>query len=238
MVVLITGSSSGIGETVARRLAEEGHQVVLMARRADLLEAVAGEINTNGNTQALSAPGDVGVWDDCARVVEDAKTEFGGIDAVINAAGSWVQEPLIEAGPEDIQRFVQTDVTVALLVTRATLPSLIESKDGRLIHINGLQGFIRQRPPVLYAAVESAVRGLCESLRWEAAPYGVHLGLITLGAVANTEPPTPRRNALIKEGRRKFLSRSEVADAVLFMLTRPHGVNIDEIVLTPLGTSL
>ena len=116
----------------------------------------------------------------------------------------------------------------------AAMPALMQG-GGRLIHINGLQGLIRTRPPVLYATVESAVRGLCESLRWEAAPHGLHVSLITLGSVANGEEPTPKAAILHTEGRRDRLSRDEVADAVLFMLYRPAGVNVDELVLTPLG---
>jgi NADP-dependent 3-hydroxy acid dehydrogenase YdfG len=87
----------------------------------------------------------------------------------------------------------------------------------------------------LYAAVESAVRGLCESLRWEVASCGIHVGLITLGSVANEEPAAPEPSVLLREGMRDRLSRTEVAEAVLFMLSRPPGVNVDEIILTPLG---
>ena len=116
---------------------------------------------------------------------------------------------------------------------RLLLPELMKG-GGRLVHINGLQGLIRVRPPVLYATVEAAVRGLCESLRWEAAPHGVHVGFITLGSVANTEMPTPDLSVLHTDRNRDRLSRDEVADAVLFMLSRPEGVNVDEMVLTPL----
>jgi ribitol 2-dehydrogenase len=86
--------------------------------------------------------------------------------------------------------------------------------------------------------VEAAVRGLCESLRWEAATYGVHVGLITLGGVANTEPDDPPPDVLHDGERGHLLSRNDVAEAVLFMLSRPKGVNVDEMVLTPLEQKL
>ena len=107
---------------------------------------------------------------------------------------------------------------------------MLMQSGGRILHINGLQGLIRARPPVLYAAVESAVRGLCESLRWEVAVQGVHVGLITLGSVASPDPVP-----LHEDGRRCRLSRDEVADAACFVLAQPRGVNVDELVLTPLG---
>ena len=235
MNVLVTGSSSGIGETIARTLVEAGHQVVLMARCADRIVSLAKELNGEGAVCAQAVPGDVSIWADCARAVDSGLQSFGQLDALVNSAGTWVDAPFIEVEPDEIQDFIQTDVTGAAQISRAILPALQKGAGGRIIHINGLQGFIRQRPPVLYAAVESAVRGLCESLRWEAASYGVHVGLITLGSVANTEPATPEPSVLHQEGKRYRLSRSEVTSAVLFMLLQPTGVNVDEIILTPLG---
>lgn len=224
MNALITGASSGIGETIARRLAATGHRVALMARRTEQVQAIAAELDG-----AVAVPGDVGIAVDCEAAVRGAVEAFGRLDALVNAAGTWVEEPLAEVSYEDLRTFVDTDVSGALQITRAALPLLLQS-GGRILHINGLQGLIRARPPVLYAAVESAVRGLCESLRWEAAAQGVHVGLITLGAVASPDPLP-----LHEGGRRCRLSRAEVADAACFVLAQPRGVNVDELVLTPLG---
>jgi len=221
---LITGASSGIGETIARRLAAAGHRVALMARRAERVQALAVELDG-----AVAVPGDVGIVADCEVAVRESVEAFGSLDALVNAAGTWVEEPLAEVSYEDLRAFVDTDVNGALQITRAALPALMQSS-GRMLHINGLQGLIRARPPVLYAAVESAVRGLCESLRWEVAEQGVHVGLITLGSVASPDPVP-----LDEGGRRCRLSRDEVADAVCFVLVQPRGVNVDELVLTPLG---
>lgn len=239
MTYLITGASSGIGETIARTLVGEGHAAVLLARRADRLKSLADALNT-GQTdiKAVAVSGDVSCWEDCCRAVEVGTEQFGKLDGLVNAAGDWVEAPLAEADVKAIERFIQTDVAGATLITRAVLPVMKSQTSGRIVHINGLQAFIRQRPPVLYAAVESAVRGLCESLRWEAAEYGVHVGCITLGAVANTEADNPAPDVLTTENRRDRLSRSEVARAVLFMLSQPEGVNVDELILTPLGQSL
>jgi NADP-dependent 3-hydroxy acid dehydrogenase YdfG len=181
----------------------------------------------------------VGEAEACRRAVDLAVETWGYLDGLVNAAGAWVDDPLIEADAAAIDRFVRTDVNGALQVTRAALPALRDAEDGgRLVHINGLQGLIRIRPPVLYAAVESAVRGLCESLRWEAAAYGVHVTLITLGSVANEEPAAVDAGRLMEDGLRRSLSRGEVADAVLFCLSRPAGVNVDELALTPLHQQL
>ena len=238
MNILITGSSSGIGQTLARRAVAAGHRVVLMARRAPQLQALAEELNGQQPGHAVVAPGDVGKRADCERAVAAGLEAFGELEALVNAAGTWVEAPFAEVSYEEIERFVHTDITGALQISRAILPHLQQRGGGRLLHLNGLQGLIRQRPPVLYAAVESAVRGLCESLRWEAAGQGVHVGLLTLGAVANVELDNPELAVLEQQGKRQRLSRGEVAEAVLFMLSRPGGVNVDELVLTPLGQQL
>ena len=235
MNVLVTGSSSGIGETIAETLVHAGYRVVLMARRAEKLTALADKLNEKRPGHAQAAPGDVGVWADCGSAVDVGLKAFGQLDALVNSAGTWAEAPFVEVQPDALQNFIQTDVTGAAQISRAILPKLQKSGSGRILHINGLQGAIRQRPPVLYATVEAAVLGLCESLRWEAAPLGVHVSLITLGSVANAEPAAPEPSVLLRAGKRYRLSRQEVADAVLFMLSQPAGVNVDEMILTPLG---
>ncbi|MEE2658401.1 MAG: SDR family NAD(P)-dependent oxidoreductase [Candidatus Latescibacterota bacterium] len=241
MNVLVTGASRGIGHTIAEVLLEEGHQLVLMARSGQDLSAIAERWNRY-DLRAVAAPGDVADPVACARAVAASVESFGALHTVVNVAGAWVETPLIAASAEAIEQFVRTDVDGALQVTRAALPALkMAASNGeaaRILHLNGLQGLIRTRPPVLYTVVESATRGLCESLRWEARDYGVHVGLITLGRVMNELDPDAFQEEMSSDGQREGLSRREVADAVLFAVTRPRGVNVDEIVLTPLGQAL
>ena len=233
-VALVTGGSAGSGEAVALRFASEGARVGVVASAAiGKAERVVNKIAAAGGV-ARPFVADVARVAQIEALVEAVIHSFGRIDILVNAAGIWVEEPLHEASYEQIRAFVDTDVSGALQITRAALPDLMKD-GGRIVHINGLQGLIRVRPPVLYATVESAVRGLCESLRWEVAPHGVHVGFITLGSVANEEAPSPDPAPLHEDGKRYRLSRDEVADAVLFMLSRPVGVNVDELVLTPLG---
>lgn len=231
MNALVTGASSGIGEHIAESLTASGHSVVLQARREDRLRALADRCEG----RAVVAAGDVGSWEDCISAVEAGLSAFGHLDALVNAAGHWVDGSFADIEPNQLDRFVQTDVNGALQMTRAVLPHLKQREGARIVHVNGLQGYIRQRPPVIYSAVESAVRGLCESLRWEASKDGVHVTLLTLGLVANAEEPNPSHDKLWVDARRDRVSRKEVADVVLFILDQPTGVNVDELVLTPLG---
>jgi NADP-dependent 3-hydroxy acid dehydrogenase YdfG len=237
MNVLVTGSSSGIGETIAQALVEGGHKVVLMARREDKIRSHAQALNRQRTGHALPSPGDVGKTEDCEKAVEAGLEAFGHLDALLNAAGAWVDKRFAEITYNEIENFISTDVLGAVKISRAIFPALKQNGGGRILHINGLQGFLRQHSPVLYTTVETAVRGLCESLRWEAVKHGIHVSLITLGSVASDEPPNPDPKAVFQSGVRYRLSRMEVADTVLFVLNQPPGVNIDELILTPLGQS-
>ncbi|KPJ84351.1 MAG: hypothetical protein AMS17_16375 [Spirochaetes bacterium DG_61] len=235
MNILVAGSSSGIGASVAQRLVAEGHNVVLMARRKDKLESIAEALNSQMPGHACIAVGDVGKSEDCEKAVSIGLESYKTLDALVNAAGAWVDKRFSDATYSEIQHFIHTDVLGATTVSRAIMPALIKRGGGRILHINGLQGFIRQHSPVLYTTVESAMRGFCESLRWESVQSGIHISLITLGSVANTEPFQPDPSLLHERGVRYRLSRKEVTDAILFILSQPLGVNVDEIILTPLG---
>ena len=107
MNVLLTGSSSGIGETIARMLIQAGHQVALMARRADRLVSLAKELNGEGAACVQPVPGDVSVWADRTRVVDSGLQVFGQLDTLVNSVGTWVDAPFIEVEPDEIQHFIR-----------------------------------------------------------------------------------------------------------------------------------
>ena len=104
MRILITGASSGIGETVARRLSADGHRVALMARRQELVRTIAADLEG-----AIAVPGDVAIVEDCEAAVRETVAAFGGLDILVNGAGTWVEAPLHEATYDQIRAFVDTD---------------------------------------------------------------------------------------------------------------------------------
>jgi short-subunit dehydrogenase len=180
-VALITGASSGIGAALARELARQGAHVVLLARRADRLAALAREIEASGR-RALVVTADVTVDGDVERAVASAQTAFGRLDVVIANAGFGVVGPVARLTLDDYRRQFETNVFGVLRTVQATLGALQGSR-GRLAIVGSVSGYIATPGSSPYSMSKFAVRALAEALGHELAPTGVSVTLITPGFV-------------------------------------------------------
>jgi len=140
-VIIITGASSGIGEASARRLAERGARLVLTARRADRLEALARSIDPDGQ-RVLAVAGDVTVDADRRRVVDATLARFGRIDALVNNAGYGVRGPLELVPVELIRKNFETNVFSLIALTQLVAPHLRAQGHGRIVNIGSVAGKI------------------------------------------------------------------------------------------------
>jgi short-subunit dehydrogenase len=175
--VIITGASSGIGEALALRLAEEGAWLGLAARRADRLEAVADACRACG-ARALAIPTDVADEQACRALVERTQREYGRLDMLINNAGLSVVSRLADLHDLDLfRRVMNVNFYGALYCTFHALPHLIETK-GRLVNISSLGGRLAIPYNSSYVASKFALGGLSDSLRLELAGSGVSVTLI------------------------------------------------------------
>jgi len=219
-VFLITGASSGIGEATARRAVEAGYSVVLGARSIDRLEALAEELG--GEEKAVALRCDVTEWADQEALVEVALDRFGRLDVALANAGFGAKRGFLEETPEFWKSMVLTNVYGAALTIRATLPSLKESK-GHLLLTGSVAGR-RALPGSLYSATKWAVTAMGEAARLELNGTGVRVTLIEPGSVDTPffdEPPVGA------------LEPDDVARAILYAVSQPPRVDVNELLVRP-----
>jgi short-subunit dehydrogenase len=180
-VALITGASSGIGAALAREFSRQGADVALLARRRDLLTALAGEIEARGR-RALVIAGDVTVDGDLERAVAEAQAALGRLDVVVANAGFGVVGPVEHLALDDYRRQFETNVFGVLRTVQASIGPLRAAR-GRLAIIGSVAGHIATPGSSPYAMSKFAVRALAESLGHELVRSGVSVTLVTPGFV-------------------------------------------------------
>ncbi|HEY7003933.1 MAG TPA: SDR family oxidoreductase [Gaiellaceae bacterium] len=219
-VFLITGASTGIGEATARRAVEAGYRVVLAARRIDRLEMLADELG--GGEKAVAVRCDVTEWADQEAMVETALGRFGRLDVAFANAGFGAKRGFLEETPDFWKSMVLTNVYGAALTIRATLPALQESR-GHLLLTGSVAGR-RALPGSLYSATKWAVTAMGEAARLELNGTGVRVALIEPGSVDTPFFDSPPAGALEPD---------DIARAVLYVVSQPPHVDVNEILIRP-----
>jgi short-subunit dehydrogenase len=176
-VVLVTGASSGIGAATALLAAEAGMRVVLVARRAERLEAVVEQIASQGG-QALAVPADVGELDQVQAAVEQARERFGGIDAVVAAAGYGFSVAATSVDADAHRRLFQTNYFGSIHVAAAVEPMMRQRGSGHLIFISSIAGKTALPYYGPYAATKAAQSALARSMRLELGPAGIDVSVV------------------------------------------------------------
>jgi NADP-dependent 3-hydroxy acid dehydrogenase YdfG len=183
-VVLITGASSGFGMDAARLFAREGCKVVLAARRIDRLQALAESIQAQGG-EALAVPVDVTNRAEIESMVRATLDVFGHIDILFNNAGFGRLNWLEELDPErDIETQVQVNLLGTIQTTRAVLPHMITRREGHIINMSSMAGFVAAPMYTIYAATKFGVRAFTDALRREVSPFGIRVSGIYPGPAA------------------------------------------------------
>lgn len=221
-VFLITGGSTGIGAATARHAARAGYRVVLAARSQERLDALATELG--GPERALAVVTDVTEWEQQQALFAQAADAFGQIDVVFANAGFGAPRGFLEGEPEQWREMVLTNVYGAALTVRAAIPHLKASR-GHVLLTGSVAGR-KAMPGSLYSATKWAVTAMSEAVRQDLNETGVRVTLISPGAV---ETPFWDRGAPLPNP----LTDDDVADAVLYAVTRPPHVDVNEILLRP-----
>jgi NADP-dependent 3-hydroxy acid dehydrogenase YdfG len=219
-VFLITGASSGIGAATARQASAAGYRLVLAARSTDRLRDLADELG--GEERAIAAPCDVTDWDQQQAMVSQALERFGRLDVAFANAGFGAARGFLEESPEQWRSMVLTNVYGAALTIRATLGALKDAR-GHLLLTGSVAGR-RALPGSLYSATKWAVTAMGEAARQELHGSGVRVTLIEPGVV-----DTP----FFSNRPSDALQPDDVARAVMFAVSQPEHVDVNEILVRP-----
>src|SRR5215213_7451846 len=224
-VLVITGASTGIGAATARRAVEFGHRVVLAARSEDRLQALAEELG--GDEKAIAVRCDVTSWDDQQALVETTLDRFGRMDSYFANAGFGAARGFLEESVEHWKSMIDTNVLGCALSIRASLGHFKEQNAGHILLTSSIAGR-RTLPGSLYSATKHAVTAMGEALRAEVADGGIRVTLIEPGMV-----DTP----FFDNRPSGALDPDDIARAVLFALTQPPHVDVNEILVRPVHQS-
>jgi 3-hydroxy acid dehydrogenase/malonic semialdehyde reductase len=225
---IVTGGSSGIGAATVAALREAGARVAAGARRADRL---AGDVNL-----AL----DVTDPSSCERFVERAVAELGGLDVLVNGAGLALgREPFDESSEDDERTVLETNVNGLIRMTRLCLPHLRDG--GHIVNLGSVAGRQAYENAALYVTSKFAVRGFTYALREDLLGRPIRITTVDPGLV-ETDFSLVRFRGDAEKARAVYtgveaMAPADIAECILFALTRPPHVNVDEIVVKALAQS-
>ncbi|GGO33683.1 SDR family NAD(P)-dependent oxidoreductase [Deinococcus humi] len=237
-VALVTGASSGIGEATALALAEHGAAVALVARRKERLDELAGRIEGMGGKVAVIVS-DLAQAGQGAAVVQQTLEALGRLDIVVNNAGVMLLGPVAGGDPSDLQRMMDLNVTALMHLSQAALETMKPQRSGHIVNISSVSGRGASPLSAGYSASKWAVGGFSEGLRQEAKQDRIRVTVIEPGVVATelTDHITHTQTKDAYEGRIKdmeALQSEDIAAAVVYAVTQPERVNVNELLIRPL----
>lgn len=234
-VAAITGAASGIGLECARTLLAEGAKVVLVDRAKDKLETLCAELGPNAFPLAvdLLQPSDVATM--LPRILELA----GGLDIFHANAGAYIGGDVTEGNPDEWDRVLNLNVNAAFRSVHAVIPHLVAQKSGDIIFTSSIAGIVPVVWEPIYTASKFAVQAFVHTTRRQLAKHGVRVGAVLPGPVVTAlldDWPKAKMDEALASG--SLMQPKEVADSVLFMLTRPRNVTIRDLVVLPNNVDL
>jgi NADP-dependent 3-hydroxy acid dehydrogenase YdfG len=236
-VALVTGASSGIGEAAAVALAEAGAAVAIGARRKDRLDALAARL-TDGGAAVLQLELDVTDEQACADAVGRTREELGGLDVLVNNAGVMLLGTIVGADTEDWRRMINTNVLGVMYMTHAAMEGMVEQGSGDIVNMSSVAGRVARKGSGVYNASKWAVNAFSESLRQEVTGRGVRVSLVEPGAVTteltdHITQPEAKAAAETMYTSMRALQADDIARAVVYVVTQPAHVAINEVLIRP-----
>ena len=236
-VALVTGASSGIGEATALALADAGAKVAIAARRRERLDDLGHRIAATGG-EALVLEADLLDEHVAQRIVADTESHFGRLDVLVNNAGVMYLEPVAEADLGRWRRMLELNVLSLIASTQAALAGMRARRDGHIVNIASTAGRIANPNAAAYSATKFGVVAFSEALRREVYADNIRVSVIEPGVV-ETElrdhigHAATQANLNAWAGGMRQLQSQDVAEAIVFCVTRPAHVNVNEILMRP-----
>ncbi len=235
---LITGATAGIGYETAKLLAQNNYQLILTGRRLERLVNLKQELESEFSCPALILNFDVRNREETLAAINSIPDEWRKIDLLFNNAGLAAGfDPINTADIDDWEQMIDTNIKGLLYMTRIISPWMIERRSGHIINMSSIAGKEAYPNGTVYCGTKSAVEAISKAMRIELLPYGIKVSTISPGAV-ETEFSTVRfhgdteRAAKVYEGLVP-LSARDIAETILFVVSRPAHVCIDDVLIMP-----
>ncbi len=239
-IAFITGASSGIGEATAIKLAEQGFNLILNARRKERLEKLKTELEQKFHIKILLSVFDVRNRDAVSKAISSFPGEWKKIDVLVNNAGLASGMASIEEGnPDDWDAMIDTNIKGLLYVSRNVIPLMIGNKRGQIINIGSIAAKETYANGNVYCATKFAVDALNKSMRIDLLKHDIKVTAIHPGAV-ETEFSIVRFHGDVERAKKVYegfenLVAEDIAEAIWFAVSRPHHVNINELTIMPMA---
>ncbi|CAM3931326.1 SDR family oxidoreductase [Alkalicoccus chagannorensis] len=225
---VVTGASSGIGAGIARRLAAQDVNVVLAARRIEKLEELEQELQETGSGGVLTVRTDVTNQVEMTMLADKAAETFGQVDIYVNNAGQMLAAPVLSGEVDAWDQMIDVNIKGVLYGVHSVVPGMIERGSGHIINIASVSGWEVTKMSTVYSATKFAVRALSTGLEKELAKTGVRVTNISPGMVDSIEDGESAWH-----GDRRKLETNDIARAVVYAVTQPDYVNVNEITVRP-----
>jgi NADP-dependent 3-hydroxy acid dehydrogenase YdfG len=239
-VAAITGASSGIGEATALALAREGAALALGARRKERLEELAERIASEGG-RALPIEVDVSDEEQARRFIETAQQELSGLSILVNNAGVMLLGPVEGADTDDWRRMLSANLYGVLWCTHAALPLMREGGGGHIVNVSSVAGRRADPGGAVYNMTKWGVTGFSDALRQEVLHAGIRVTCIEPGFVEtelqahNANPVVRQAIERMRERIGEVLKAEDVASAILYAVSQPAHVCLNEVMVRPTG---
>ncbi|MGV3546161.1 MAG: SDR family NAD(P)-dependent oxidoreductase [Pedobacter sp.] len=237
-IALITGATSGIGAASANTFAAEGYDLILIARRENLLDAQAQQLVEKYSVKVKKIQADVRDKENINYVLETLPAEWKSVDVLVNNAGlSQGLDPIDKGDTEDWDRMIDTNVKGLLYVTKVVSGWMVERKKGHIINIGSIAGKEVYPAGNVYCATKHAVDALNKGMRIDLLPHGIKVTAINPGMV-ETEFSIVRfkgdenRAKKVYDGLEPLIAQ-DIADAIWYVVSRPAHVNINDMLIMP-----